>query len=602
MINKVSDSYKKNIWGFILGPFIKIIEAVFDLLIPLFMKAIIDLNQYNEPGNIPNALSRALAYFIRGFNVPVSPINDALVGGGIILVMGVVGYAITMVAQYIAAVTSVNVGTEIRSALYNKILYLSKKEREEISNSKLLTVINSDTYQHQHGVLLFTRLIVRAPFILLGSLVFSFILDWRVGLAFLVIVPLIVLVNAIILRKSSKQYVEIQSNLDELSSLTSQTTEGARVIRAGNNQKQENSKYEESTASYQDKAIRVNRINALINPLTFAITSIVLIVIIFLLKDSLFGANNVLVSSTIVAEMAYLAQIFFVTVQLTQATIDIVKAHVSSKRIDAVLSKDISITNSENPKTGEVKDNEAVIKFDDVYFSFEQNDNYFFEHLDFEIRKGETFAVIGGTGSGKSTIANLMMRFYEADKGEIRYNSIPLKEYDLKSLRGDIGLVNQKSSLFKGTIRSNFLMANPTASDEDIWETLRLAEAKDFVSKYDDGLDHIVNEGGSNFSGGQRQRLCIARALIKKPKILIFDDSTSALDLLTDKTIRNNISSMKDVTKIIISQRVSTISNANYILVLEGGKVVGLGKHEELLKACPIYQEIYFTQIKKEER
>ena len=602
MINKVRDSYKNNIWGFILGPFIKIIEAIFDLLIPLFMKAIIDLNQYDEPGNIPNVLSKSLAFFIRGFHAPISPINDALVGGGIILVMGVVGYAITMLAQYIAAVTSVNVGTEIRSALYNKILHLSKKDREEISNSKLLTIINSDTYQHQHGVLLFTRLIIRAPFILLGSLVFSFILDWRVGLAFLVIVPLIVLVNVIILRKSSKQYIEIQSNLDELSSLTSQVTEGARIIRAGNNQKLENDKYVESTSSYQDKAIKVNKINALINPLTFAITSIVLIVIIFLLKDNLFSVNNVLVSSTIVAEMAYLAQIFFVTVQLTQATIDIVKALVAAKRIDSVLTKEVSIRNSDNPLTGEVKDNEAVIKFNDVYFSFEQNGNYFFENLDFEIRKGETFAIIGGTGSGKSTIANLILRFYDIDKGEIRYNSIPLKEYDLKVLRNDIGLVNQKSSLFKGTIKSNLLMANPEANDEEILEALRLAEAKEFVSKYDDGIEHVVNEGGSNFSGGQKQRLSIARALIKKPKLLILDDSTSALDLLTDRTIRNNISSLKDVTKVIISQRVSTISHADYILVLEGGKVVGLGKHGELLKTCPIYQEIYHTQIKKEER
>ncbi len=603
MINKVSESYKHHIWGFIGGPFLKIIEAIFDLMMPLIMKAIIDLNQYNEPSNIPNALSRSLAYFIRSFPVPSSSLNDALVGGGIILVMGVVGYIITMVAQYLASVTSNNVGTEIRTSLFNKILHLSKKEREEISPANLLTVINSDSYQLQYGVLLFVRLIVRAPIILIGSLVFSLILDYRVGLAFLAVVPLIVLVNALILSKSSKQYVEIQKDLDNLSSKTSEVTEGARVIRASNNEKLENEKFNNLTNNYQQKSIKVNNINALINPLTFALTSIVLIVIIYLLRNSLFGDENqnILTISTIIAEMAYLAQIFFVTVQMTQTTIDLVKANVASKRINKVLSIKESVVNTENGKTNKVNEKEAVIKFDNVYFSFNKDNNYFFSSLDFEIRKGETFGIIGGTGSGKSVITSLLERFYDIDKGEIRYNNIPLEEYDLVALRNDIGLVSQKSSLFKGSIKSNFLLANPNATDEEMWNALKLSEAEEFVRKYEDGLDHVVNESGANFSGGQRQRLCIARALIKKPKLLILDDATSALDLLTDKRIRNNINKMSDMTKVIISQRVATINNADYILVLEGGKVVGLGKHDELMKTCQVYQETYQSQINKGE-
>ena len=599
MIKKVSESYKHHILIIALGPFLKIIEAVFDLLIPLFMKAIIDLSQYGSPNDIPNVISSSLAFFIRLVNPSSGDISDAITGGIIVLVMGIVGFAITMVSQYLAAKASINVGTEVRSALFNKILHLSKKEREQVSNSKLLTVINSDSYQLQHGVLLFVRLVIRAPFILIGSLIISFILDWRVGLAFLAIVPLLLLVNFLVLKKSSKRYVDIQSELDNISNQTSETVEGARVIRASNNQNNEYDKFSSKTESYQNKSIKVNRFNALINPLTFAITSIVLIVIILLLQNDLFGPNNVLIASTIIAEMSYLAQIFFVVTQLSMVTVELVKANVSRKRIDSVLTIKPEIINNEHPLTGEVKDNEPIIKFDHVSFSFNE-DSYFLNDLDFEIRKGETFAIIGGTGSGKSTVINLIERFYDVSKGSILYKGIPLKEYDLTSLRKDIGLVNQKSSLFKGTIKSNYLMSNPNASIEDIIKALENAQAYEFVSKYEDTINHEVNEGGLNYSGGQRQRLCIGRALVRNPELLILDDATSALDLLTDKKIRDYVSSIKDMTKVIVSQRVATVQNADYILVLEGGKVVGQGKHEDLLKTCPIYQEIYQTQIRKE--
>ena len=601
MINKVSESYKHNFFIIAFGPFLKIIEAIFDLMIPLFMKAIIDLSQYATPSDIPNVISSSLAAFIRLINPTGTGLSDAITGGVIILVMGIVGFVITMVSQYLAAKASVNVGTEVRSSLFEKILKLSKKEREQISSAKLMTIINSDSYQLQLGVLYFVRLVVRAPFILVGSLIISFILDWRVGLAFLAIVPMILLVNFLVLRKSSKGYVEIQSELDNISNQTSETVEGARVVRASNNQESEYTKFSSKTESYQNKSIKVNRLNALINPLTFAITSIVLIVIILLLQNDLFGPNNVLVASTIIAEMSYLAQIFFVVTQLSIVTVEIVKANVSRKRIDSVLTINPSITNIDSPKSNEIKDNEPVIKFDHVYFSFDESkDGYFLNDLCFEIRKGETFAIIGGTGSGKSTVINLIERFYDVSKGNILYKGIPLKEYNMSLLRKDIGLVNQKSSLFKGTIKSNYLMSNPTASDEDIIKALEYAQAYEFVSKYEDSINHEVNEGGLNFSGGQRQRLCIGRALVRNPELLILDDATSALDLLTDKKIRDYVSSIKDMIKVIVSQRVATVQNADYILVLEGGKVVGQGKHEDLLKNCPIYQEIYQTQIKKE--
>ena len=589
MIKRVSESYKHNFAIMAFGPFLKIIEAAFDLLIPLIMKAVIDLNSDKEP--------TGLSAFVRMFNPSGSHLGDALTGGIIILVMGIVGYVITMCSQYLAARASVNVGTEVRNSLYQKLLSLSKKERESIGNARILTLINSDTYQLQLGVLFFVRLVVRAPFILIGSLIISYILDWRVGLAFTAIVPLILLVNYLVLRQSSKQYVSIQSDLDDLSNSTSEVSDGARVIRASNQQEQENDKFSSKTTSYQNKSVKVNRINALINPLTFAITAIVLIVIVLLLQKDLFN-NRVLVSSTIIAEMAYLSQIFFVVVQLSQVMVEIVKASVSRKRIDNALAIEPKIVNVVDPRTGEVNVGEQLIKFENVSFSFNDNSE-FLSNLNFEIRKGETFGIIGGTGSGKTTVINLIERFYDASKGTVYYKGIPVKEYDLNALRNDIGLVNQKSSLFKGTIKSNYLMGNKTASDEDIVAALKQAEAFEFVSKYEDGINHEVNEGGLNFSGGQRQRLCIGRALVKKPELLILDDSMSALDLLTDKKIRTNISNLKDMTKVIVSQRVATIQNADFILVLEGGQVVGQGKHEDLLKNCPIYKEIYETQVKR---
>ena len=590
MIKRVRDSYKHNFAIIAFGPFFKIIEAAFDLLIPLIMKAVLDLNSGKEPSG--------LSAFVRMFNPGGKPLGDAIAGGTIILIMGIVGYVITMISQYLAARASVNVGTEVRGALYRKAVTLSKAERDSIGNAHLLTLINSDTYQLQHGVLLFVRLVVRAPFILIGSLVISFILSWKIGLAFTAIVPMILLVNFIVLKKASKKYVEIQSDLDDLSNSASETSDGARIIRASNQENQENEKFEKKTSSYEEKSVKVNRLNSLINPLTFAITAIVLIVIVLLVQKSLFN-GEVTIVSTIIAEMAYLSQIFFVVVQLSQVAVEIVKASVSKKRIDHVLAIMPKIVNADNPKTGSVEYGEEIIKFSNVSFSFNHDENYFLNNLNFEIRKGETFGIIGGTGSGKSTIINLIERFYEATAGTISYKGIPLKEYDLNSLRKDIGLVSQKSSLFNGSIKENFLMGNKAASEEEIINALKLAEAFEFVSQYEDGLDHQIKEGGINLSGGQKQRLCIARALIKKPEVLILDDSTSALDLLTDKKIRTNIKDIKDMTKVIVSQRVSTIQNADFILVLEGGKVVGQGKHNDLLDSCPIYREIYETQVKK---
>ena len=600
----VRDVYKKHIVAMLIGPFIKLIEAFFDLLIPLFMKAIIDLNQYGEPSLIPNKFSHSLGSFIRLFGTWIQDnqsLNDAIIGGVIILVMGVIGFAFTMLSQYLAARSAINVGTDVRELLYTKILSLTKKDREQFGNGRLMTSLNSDTYQIQQAVLFLVRLAVRCPAIILGSLIFSFILDWRIGLAFIALVPVLLIVIFLVLGQSSKKYTSIQESLDNISTKSSDDINGARVIRAFNRQNEETESFSEVTSNYQKKSINVHKINSLINPFVFAATALITLLIVFLVRETLLNgtdAEKVVISSTIIAEMAYLAQIFFAVTQLPPVLLDVIKGGVSRRRIDQILTLTPSIT-SGNEVNDSFTEGE-IISFKDVSFSYKESSNHYaLNNLTFSLKKNGTLGVIGGTGSGKSTIINLIERFYDASKGEVLYKGINIKDYDLSILRTEIGLINQKSRLFKGTIRSNFLMVNPNATNEEMTEALKQAEAYEFVNKYEDYLDHEVNEGGSNFSGGQRQRLCIARALVKKPEVLILDDSTSALDLLTDKKIREHLKEMNDVTKIIVSQRVATIQDADEIIVLDKGFVVGQGTHNELLKTCEIYKEIYETQIKK---
>ena len=606
MITKVSDSYKKHLPSIIIGPFLKIIEAIFDLLIPLIMKAVIDLAKFFEPELIPNKISKSLASLLRAmftFSKDNMPLNDSFNALILILAMGIVGFLITMVSQYMAARSATLVGYEIRESLYKKSLELSKSEKEKFGTSKLLTVLNSDVYQVQQGTLIWVRLIVRAPFIIIGALVISFLLDYRIGLVFVAIIPLILIVILLVMRKSSKQYVKIQSKLDDISTKTSDTINGIKVIKSLNKEEYENVSFNEKTSSYHKHAVRVNKINSLINPLTFAIISAATIIIVFIGGQSIINSTSgdgILLATTIIAETSYLAQILFTLIQLANVILILTKTSVSIKRCDELLSINPSIHNVDNPVTSNINSGEEILSFKDVYFGYEENGNYALSGINFSMKKGQTIGLIGGTGSGKSTFINLIERFSDVSKGEIIYKGSNIKQYDLTALRNEIALVSQKATLFKGTIKSNMLMANPNASDEEIIDALKKAEAYEFVSKYDDSINHEVVEEGKNFSGGQRQRLCIARALLKNPEIIILDDATSALDYLTDKRVRSNISSINGISKIIVSQRVATISSADQILVFDGGHIIGVGTHEELLKTCKVYQETYESQTKKE--
>ena len=614
MLTKTSDAYKKHIPALILGPTLKMIEAIFDLLIPLFMKSIIDLSKNVSSSLDPltgmNTINRSISKFILLFGTWIDgneSLNFAIIGGTMILIMGVLGFLTTMVTQYVAAKTAVAVGTDVRDSLYQKILSLSKKDREKLGNNRLLTILNADSYQVQQGVLIFIRLIVRAPFIILGALVISIILDWQIGLVFVAIIPLILFVIFYIMGKSSKEYLKIQEKLDGLSNKSSDTLDGAKVIRAFNSEGMEDKDFSAKAEDYRLSATHVQKLNALINPLTFAIIALATSMVVVLgglpiisnnATDPILASQT---SSTIITEVAYLAQIFTTLVQLTNVVMILTKAKVSSKRINSVLGIAPSIHDSEHPFTKEIKEGDEILSFDDVSLGYKDEGNLALQNIDFSLKKGQSLGIIGGTGSGKSTLINLMERFLDATKGKVSYKGEDIKNYSLSELREEIALVPQKSVLFKGTIRSNMKMANEDCTDEEITNSLKNAMAYEFVSKYKEYIDYEVEEGGKNFSGGQRQRLCIARALVKHPEVIILDDSTSALDLLTDKTVRENIHNhYQGITKVIVSQRVSTVSDCDLILVLEGGKLIGKGTHDELMNTCDIYRETYESQTRKE--
>ena len=600
------DSFKKHLFSFIFGPALKLIEAVFDLLIPLFMKAVIDLAKYGDVSLFPNNafISKSLANFIRlfpSFNFDNRIISDAIICFIIIFSMGLVGFAITMITQYIAARTASEVGYDIRKMTFEKIMTFSKKNREQIKQSKLLTILNADTYQVQQGVLIFIRLIVRAPFIILGALIISFLLSVECGFVFLSIIPLVLFIVLFIMKKSSKGYLSIQSKLDDISLKTSDTIEGIKVIKAFNKQEKENNAFIEKSNAYKNKSLKVSKINALINPLTFALVSIATISIVLFGGNSILAtasSESVLYATTIITLISYLAQIFFTLVQMSNVVLILTKANVAKSRIDNVLNIVPSTEGNIENIIPEIKE-ESLLKFDNVYLRFEEEGNNALKNISFSLKKGESLGIIGGTGSGKTSLINLIERFFNPSEGEIYFDGKNIKTMDLSYLRNKISLVSQKPMFLKGSVAYNIALNNQF-DQQKVNDVLEKAQAKEFVDKFDDNIFHIINEGGTNLSGGQRQRINIARGLYKDSELLILDDATSALDLLTDKKVRDNIFSIKDLTKIIVSQRVATVKDCDNIIVLDKGEIINYGNHEQLLKTSSIYKEIYESQIKKE--
>lgn len=575
-MEKAWDSIKKYKKEFILGPIFKIVEVVFELMIPFLMKYMINTG-------IPSFQNN-------------EGVGKILYPGLIIIAFCIFGFLSTLVCQYFASVASQGFGTDLRNRIFLKVNSLSLKDIDNFGRGNLINLITNDTTRVQTGIAMLIRLAIRAPVLVIGSLVCSFIIDYRVGLMFLILIPIISLILAIILTKNSKNYLRVQQRLDDISNYSNDSLKGSRVIRAFNKENTIINQYKNKTEKYFNETKKANLVAALINPLTFLVVNVGIMLVIY------FGGNltinNELTNGDLVALISYLNQILMALIVVSNLVIIFTKAFSSQKRIDQLLQSETSIVNYSKYKDISLNYGDEFINFENVSFKYEDDGNEVISNINFKINKGEKIGIIGGTGSGKTTLIKLIERFYDVTSGELLYKGHDIKDYDLDKLHQEISLVNQRSVLFNGTIKSNILIGKKDATDEEIINALKNSEAYKFVKEYSDFIDHEVYENGKNFSGGQKQRLSLARALIKDSELLILDDSTSALDYLTDKNVRENINKMKDLTVIFISQRTSSIQHCDKIIVVDNGKIDAIGTHEELLNTSLIYKEIYDSQVK----
>lgn len=564
-------NYKKEL---IFGPLFKVIEVIFELLIPFLMKYMIDVGI--ESANNGEGL------------------NKIIIPGVIILCFVIVGFCSTLVCQYLASIASQGFGTDLRNRIYQKVCGLSLGDIEKFNKGNLVNLITNDSNRIQLGVALLIRLVIRAPVLVIGSLICSFIINVEIGFIFLAIVPLVSIILGLILYFSGKQYLKVQSKVDKMTGYSNDSLKGSRVIRALNKQDIVIQNYKEYNFEYFKESKTANIIAAFINPLTFLIVNIAIILVIYFGGD--FVLNSKLDDGDLVALISYLNQILMALIVVSNLVINFTRALSSKKRVDALLTYNPTIKNNPIVENYKVNKGDELIRFKDVSFKYLDGENNVIEKINLTINKGEFVGIIGGTGSGKTTLIKLIERFVDTSEGELFFKGQNIKDYDLKTLRDNISLVNQKSVLFNGTIKSNLLMGKKDATDEEITKALIDSEAYSFVKEYNDYINHEVLEGGKNFSGGQKQRLSLARSLLKDSELLILDDSTSALDYLTDKKVRENILKRKDITLIIVSQRATSLINADKIIVVDNGKIDSIGKHEELLNKSKIYKEIYDSQ------
>lgn len=564
-------NYKKEV---ILGPIFKLLEAIFELMVPLVMAKIIDIGVKNGDYN----------YVIKA--------------GIALLVLGFLGLFCALVCQYSAAKASQGFGTDLRNDLFSHINSLSHSEIDIIGTSSLITRLTNDVNQLQLAVAMFIRLAFRAPFIIIGSAVMAMTLDLKLSIVFLFAIPLISLTLFWVMSKSIPFYSNIQKKLDKISLITEENLEGARVIRAFSKEENEKKRFIDASDDYTIASINVSKISALLNPLTSIIMNFAIVAILW------YGGYRVnigaLTQGQIIAFVNYMTQISLTLVVFANLVVIFTKAFASGERVYEILEINSSITDK-NTKISPVS-NALKVEFKNVSFSYKGSNKNSLSNANIKVNTGETIGIIGGTGSGKSTLINLIPRFYEATEGEVLIDGVNVKDYNLNSLRDKIGIVPQKAALFSGTLRENMTLGNKNASDEEIKKAFDIAQASEFVSSLSKGLDTVILQGGKNLSGGQKQRLTIARALVKNPEILILDDSASALDFATDAKLRKAIKEeTKNMTVFIISQRATSIKNADKIIVLDNGNIVGIGSHSELLKNCTVYKEICLSQLSSEE-
>jgi ATP-binding cassette subfamily B multidrug efflux pump len=571
MASRTLRPLKKYAFKVVLAPLLKLIEVATELLMPFLTRYIIDKGIANSD----------MAYTLKL--------------GGLMLGMAVLGFFITMLAQYLSAKVSSEYGYDLRKDLYAHLNTLSEKQLDEFGKQKVLTLVNNDSFSMQSGVNMFMRLVLRPPFLLLGSTILSFVIDYRAGLIFAAAIILSSLVIALVMVVSPKKYAAIQGQLDQISTLASDSLKGARPIRAFNKQDYENKKFNGAVDNYLDKNMAMARYNALINPLTFCFINLAVAGVVYLGQIT-FSAGGI-TTGELISLIQYLVSSLTALIMFSRMIVSLNKAAASKKRIDAFFAYQPSIVNKALYRGDKDPASDVLFSFQDVSLVYgKEGDKPAVSDLSFTIKKGSFVGIIGGTGSGKSSTIALMERLYEPAKGSITYRGYPLDDYDLDSLRQEIALVSQKPSLFKGTIRSNLLLGKKDATDEEMTQAIKDSLAYDYISQYPDYLDHPIEEGGANLSGGQKQRLLIARALLKGGSLIILDDSTSALDYLSDEKVRSNLSARKQLTKIMISQRASSLAHCDLILVYDNGKIVAQGSHEELLKSCAIYRDIYEMQ------
>ena len=576
-MEKALQSTKKYIPYFIIGPLFKVIEVIFELLTPFLMKYIVD----------------------EGFNAGTldNDYTKIIYPGLIMIAFAVFGFCSTLVCQKLASIASQGTGTELRNKIYRKIINFSNSDIEHFGKGNLVNLLTNDVNRIQSVVAMIIRLVIRAPILVIGSVVCAFLIDIYAGIIFVSIVPLVMFIYFLILKISGKQYKKVQKQNDKIVEKTNDDISGIKAIKSFNNEEKEINEYEQLTYSYYFESKKAILTNELINPLTIFIVNVAIMAVIYLATYTFKSPFIVdLRKGDVVALISYLNSILLALIALCNLILVFVKGFSSNARINEFLNYKEVIDNKGKCIKDSLELKENLVKFNDVSLSF-NNENNVLNHIDFEINKGETIGLIGGTGSGKTLLINVLERFYDFNEGEIFYKGINIKDYDISSLRNDIGLVSQKPHFLKGTIKSNMLIGKSDTTDEEIIEALKMSKAYEFVSKYDDLLNHEVLENGKNFSGGQKQRLAIARGILRAKELLILDDSTSALDYLTDKEVRKNLK-RKKITTLIISQRCSSIMDADRIYIIEHGEIVGVGTHKKLLKNNEVYKEIYASQTR----
>lgn len=556
----------------ILGPLFKLLEAIFELIVPLIVARIVNVG-INEGAGLRYILKMCL----------------------IMIGLGVVGLACSITAQYFSAKAAVGFSSTLRHELFVKAQSLSYKEIDELGTATMITRMTNDVNQVQNGVNLFLRLFLRSPFVVFGALIMAFIVDAKVAIIFAVVILVLSIIIFTILLVNQPKYKVVQKQLDGVLKSTRENLNGVRVIRAFNKEEQEFEEFNEKITNLRKSQKKVGYISSLMNPLTYAIINVGIIGILYLGGSRV--ESGVIIQGDVLALYNYMLQILTELIKLANLVITISKSLASADRIAKTLDMESSLVRSEETK----KENMPFVEFDHVSMKYNSNEESL-SNVNFVANRGESIGVIGGTGSGKTTLINLLAHLYDVSSGAIYIDGRNVTSISDEELHHIIGIVPQKAVLFKGTIRSNMCLRKEEASEEEILEALTVAQAKDFVLKKENGIDAVVEQEGKNFSGGQRQRLTIARALVGNPDIVILDDSASALDFLTDLNLRKALKTLKNNPLVfIISQRTSSIAHCDKIIVLDDGKVVGIGKHDELLNNCEVYKEIYDSQFKKEE-